>query len=90
MGVAAAFRGIPPLADVPDGQCRDGRPQRVVQREDAVIPMPVLAWLRDEIGEPGNSNSSRNSNGESSMTPLAPGCVDWQDRGIISRARVRR
>jgi hypothetical protein len=42
----------PPLADVPDRQSGDGPPQRVIRREDSVIPMPVLARLRDEIGEP--------------------------------------
>jgi len=63
MSVAAAFRcmsavrlpagrGIPLLSDIPDRQCRDGRPQRVVRREDAVIAMPVLAWLRDQIRKP--------------------------------------
>jgi hypothetical protein len=45
-------RGIPPLADVADGERRDGRPQRVVRREDSVIAMPVPPRLRDEIGEP--------------------------------------
>jgi len=63
MIVAAAFRGmsavrvpaclgIPPRADIPDRQSGDGPPQRVIRREDAVIPVPVLARLRDEIGEP--------------------------------------
>ena len=63
MSVAAAFRGmsavrvlsgrgIPPLADVADGERRDGRPQRVIRREDAVIAVPVPPRLRNEIGEP--------------------------------------
>jgi hypothetical protein len=53
MSVAAAFRGmsavrvpagrgIPLLADVADGERRDGRPQRVVRREDAVIAVNLL------------------------------------------------
>jgi hypothetical protein len=42
-------RGISPLADVADGQRRDGRPQRVIRREDAVISMPVPPRLRDQI-----------------------------------------
>ena len=61
--VAAAFRavtvtpvpachGIAMLANVPDRQRRDGRPERVIRREDTVIPMPVLPRRRDEIGEP--------------------------------------
>ncbi len=63
MSVAAAFRGmsavrvpacrgIPPRADIPDRQSGDGPPQRVIRREDAVIPMPVLARLRDQIRKP--------------------------------------
>ena len=47
-----AGRGIPLLADVADRQSRDGRPQRVIRRKHPVIAMPVLAWLRDQIGEP--------------------------------------
>jgi hypothetical protein len=51
MGVVAG-RGIPLHADVADGERRDGRPQRVVRREDSVIPMPVFARLRDQIRKP--------------------------------------
>jgi hypothetical protein len=47
-----ARRGLAPLADVPDGQCRDGGPERVIRRKDAVIPVPVLARRRHEVGEP--------------------------------------
>jgi hypothetical protein len=47
-----AVRRISLLPDVPDGQCRDGRPERVIRGEDAVIPVPVPPRLRDEIGEP--------------------------------------
>jgi hypothetical protein len=52
LGVPAG-RGIPLLADVPDGERGDGRPQRVVWREDAVIAMPVPPRLRNEIRKPG-------------------------------------
>jgi hypothetical protein len=31
---------------------RDGGPELVIRRKDAVIPMPVLARRRHEIGEP--------------------------------------
>ena len=31
---------------------RDGGPERVVRRKDAVIPVPVLARRRHEVGEP--------------------------------------
>ena len=40
------------LADVPDGQRRDGPSQRVVRRKHAVIPVPVFSLWRHEIGEP--------------------------------------
>ena len=36
----------------PFGQRRDGGPELVIRRKDAVIPMPVLARRRYEIGEP--------------------------------------
>jgi hypothetical protein len=63
MRVAAAFRGmsavrvpagrgIPLLAEVADGERRDGRPQRVVRRKDAVIAVPVLPRLRDQVRKP--------------------------------------
>ncbi|MEX0670599.1 MAG: hypothetical protein WD060_09105 [Pirellulales bacterium] len=44
-----AGRGIALLADIPDGERRDGRPQRVVRRKHSVIAMPVLARLRYQI-----------------------------------------
>ena len=58
MRVAAASRGMPtghsltPLADVPDGERRDGPPQLVIRREYSVVAMPVLPRRRYEIGEP--------------------------------------
>jgi hypothetical protein len=51
VGVPAG-RGIPPLADIPDGERRDGRAQRVVRRKDAVIAVPVLPRLRDQVRKP--------------------------------------
>jgi hypothetical protein len=42
-------RGIAPLADVPDGQRRDGGPQLVIRRKHAVVAMPVLPRRRDEV-----------------------------------------
>jgi hypothetical protein len=44
-------RGIPPLADVPDRERRDGPPQLVIRRKHPVVAMPVLPRRRDEIGE---------------------------------------
>ncbi len=34
------------------GQRRDGPPQRVIRRENAVLPVPVFSRWRHEIGEP--------------------------------------
>jgi len=48
----AAGRGIALLADVADRQSRDGRPQRVIGSEDAVIAMPVPPRLWNEIRKP--------------------------------------
>jgi hypothetical protein len=36
----------------PEGERRDGRPQRVVRRKDAVIAVPVLPRLRDQVRKP--------------------------------------
>jgi hypothetical protein len=43
---------LAPLADVPDGQRRNGGPELVIRRKDAFIPMPVLTRRRHEIGQP--------------------------------------
>jgi hypothetical protein len=45
-------RGIAPLADIPDGECRDGGPELVIRGEHPVIAMPVLSRRRDQIREP--------------------------------------
>jgi hypothetical protein len=37
----SASRGIAPLANIPDGECRDGPPELVVGGEYPVVPMPV-------------------------------------------------
>ena len=61
--VAVAFRGMPtdrmpashgdaPLANVPDGQRRDGPPELVVGCKKSVVAMPVLPRRRHEIGQP--------------------------------------
>jgi len=47
-----AGTGLPLLANVADGQRRDGPPELVVGREYSVIPMPVLPRRPDEVGEP--------------------------------------
>ncbi len=36
---------------VADRERGDGGAEPVIQREDAVVPVPVLAWRRDQVGE---------------------------------------
>ncbi len=45
-------RGITPLADIPDGERRDGGPELVIRGEHPVIPVPMFPRRRDEIGQP--------------------------------------
>jgi len=40
------------FSDVPDRQRRDGPPELVIRCKHPVIPVPVLARRRHEIGEP--------------------------------------
>jgi hypothetical protein len=63
-------RSLAPLADVPDGQRRDGGPELVIRRKDAVIPMPVLARRRYEIGEPVEELKRREFDDAISSRPL--------------------
>jgi hypothetical protein len=51
-GGMPAGRGLAPLAHVPDREGRHGPPELVVGCKRPVIPVPVLAWRRDDIGEP--------------------------------------
>jgi len=53
-------RGITPLADIPDGKCRDGGPELVIRGEHPGLvssrqAVPVLPRRRDQIREPGLS-----------------------------------
>ena len=48
----SAGRDLALLADIPDGQRRDGPPERVIRREYSVIPVPVFLWRRHEGHEP--------------------------------------
>ena len=68
---------LAPLADVPDGQRRDGGPELVIRRKDAVIPMPVLARRRYEIGEPVEELKRREFDDAMSSRP---GRVDFRPR----------
>ena len=47
-----ASRDLAPLADVADGERRDGPPELVIRRKHPVIAMPVLPRRRHEVGEP--------------------------------------
>jgi hypothetical protein len=47
-----AGRDVARLANVPDGERRDGPPELVIRREYSVISAPVLPRRWDEIGEP--------------------------------------
>ena len=40
------------LANIPDCECRDGPPERVIRRKHPVVTVPVLPRRRHEIGEP--------------------------------------
>jgi hypothetical protein len=44
-------RGIAPLADIPDGDGRDGRPELVIRGKHPVIAMQMLPRRRDEISD---------------------------------------
>ena len=45
-------RGIEPLSNVPDGECRDGGPELLIRCEQFVIPVPMPARWRDQTHEP--------------------------------------
>jgi hypothetical protein len=47
-----AGRGVAPLADIPNGECRDGGPELVIRGEDAVVAAPMHARRRDQIVSP--------------------------------------
>jgi hypothetical protein len=47
-----ARRGIAPLDNIPDDQCRHGPLELVIRCKHPVIPVPVLPRRRHEIGEP--------------------------------------
>ena len=86
MRVAAAFRGVTvapmpaghrllALSDVPDRQRRDGPPELVVGCKHPVIPVPVLARRRHEIGEPVEKLKRREVD-----NAIGPGRVDLRLR----------
>ncbi len=45
-------RGIAPLADIPDGEGRDGGPGLVSRGVNLLIPVLTLPRWRHEIGQP--------------------------------------
>jgi hypothetical protein len=94
-----AGRGLLPLADVADRECRDGFSQPVIHREYSVIAMPVLPRRRDEIGEPveelkrGKCDDAAGSRprGFTAATPPDPvgGFVPWQHVADLGDAAGR-
>ena len=44
-----AGRGLLPLADIADRECRDGFSQPVIGRKHPVVAMPVLPRRRDKV-----------------------------------------
>ena len=83
-----AGRDLAPLADVPDGEGRDGRPELVIRRKHPVIAMPVLPRRRHEISEPVkelkrrefDDDAGSRPRGFTAATPPDPvgGFVPWQ------------
>ena len=51
-------RGLALLADVADGQCRDGGPELVIRRKHPVVAMAVLPRWRHEIGQAGRETQT--------------------------------
>ncbi len=45
-------RGVTRLADIPDGERRDGGPELVIRGEHPVIPVPMLPRPGHEVSEP--------------------------------------
>ena len=64
-----ARRGLAPLTDIPDGECRHGTPELVIRGKDAVVARPVSAarWT-SVIGRAG-----RNAGGASQPAWSAAG-----------------
>jgi len=76
-----AGRGSPPLADVADGQRRDGRAQRVIRRKDAVIAVPMPSRLRDEICKPVEELKGRKLDDAARPRLVRLSLPAWSDPG---------
>ena len=100
-GVTAASRAVPatrvpvrfgflPLADVANGERRDGGPERVIRRQDAVIPVPVLARRRHEVGEPVEKLKRREVDDDARPGPRGLSAVAGPDPvgRLVSREHV--
>ena len=93
-------RGIAPLADMPDREGRDGRPELVIRGEHSVIAMPVLPRRRHEIGQPVQKLKRRELDdaigprpgGLAAAAPPDPvgGFVPWQDVADLGCAAAAR
>jgi hypothetical protein len=74
-----AVRGIALLSDIPDRQSGDGRPQRVIRGEDAVIPVPMLPRRRDEIRKPVQELKRREFDDAVGPRPRRLAAAAWPD-----------
>jgi len=82
---------LAPLADVADRERSDGGPELVIRRKDAVIPMPVLARRRYEIGEPVEELKRREFDNAMSSRPLGlPSTIPGVGTALVAWRIVRR
>ena len=84
----SAGRGLAPLADVADvadGQRRDGFPEPVVRREHSVIAVPVFPRRRHEVREPVEERNRLQFDDASGPRPRGPSAA----AAASSRRRMR-
>lgn len=69
---------------------RDGGPERVIRRKDAVIPVPVLARRRHEVGEPVEKLKRREVDDDARPGPRGLSAVAGPDPvgRLVSREHV--
>jgi hypothetical protein len=75
--------GLAPLADVPDGECRDGPPEHVIRRKHPAVAVPVLPRWRDEIGQTiGELKRRKFDDAVGPRTRGLPPASYWDDRAL--------
>lgn len=77
-------RGIVPLADVSDGERRDGGPEHVIRSEHRAIPVPVLLRWWDQICEPAEKLRRRER-----TQAVGPGRVDFHPHPAPTQTWVK-